>query len=107
MKQTTTAMVMGLMTVSILIPNVAQAEEVVEFEYLPSELQSFEGRQLLVKRIQTEARSACRDNIILPYYAPARTCRQDLETQWLAAIGSPSLSSHLQLNGLKLADARP
>ncbi len=107
MKPTTTAMLTGLMTVSTLFPNVAQAEEVVEFEYLSGELQSLEGRQFLVKRIKAEARSACRGSRMVTYYAPARKCRQNLEAQWLAAIGSPSLATHLQSNSLKLADARP
>lgn len=107
MKPITTAMLIGLMTGPTLFPNAAQAQEVVQFEYLRSELQSLEGRQYLVKRIKTEARSVCRDGAMPPYYAPPKTCRQDLEAQWLVAIGSPALSTHLQSNGIKLADARP
>lgn len=103
MKPISTAILAGLMTGSVLIPNAAQAEEIVQFEYRPNELRSAEGRQYLLKRINTKARAACRS---ASSDGLKRTCRQDLVAQWLAAIDSPTLSTHLQSRGIKLADAR-
>lgn len=107
MKPIATASLIGLMTGAALFPTVAQAEEVVKFEYLRSELQSMEGRQYLVKRIKTEARSVCRGSSVPPFDLSNKPCRRNVEAQWLAAIDSPALSTHLQTNGIKLADARP
>ncbi len=110
MKPISTAILAGLMTGSVLIPNAAQAAEIVQsddvvyFEYRPYELKSTEGRVYLLKRINAKARAACRS---ASGYGPTRTCRQDLAAQWMAAIDSPTLSTHLQSKGIKLADARP
>lgn len=105
MKNIPLATILALTACTAIIPEVAQADEIVTFEYLPSELHNVDARQGLLLRLKSRVQKACATGSIKPY-ANLAECQKDVETQLLAAIDSPVFSSLLQMDNVKLANAR-
>lgn len=88
------------------VPQVAFAGEVVKFELLESELSTFEGRQIVLERMKLEAKAACHKPSGPSAYSSAEDCRDDLVTQWIAALERPDMISAVQMEGITLAEIR-
>ena len=76
--------------------------ERVEFRYSPIELSSEEGRESLFERLKATTQAACRGSRAQAYGTAAR-CRNDLEKQFVDAIGNPSLVAEYDAGKIKIA----
>ena len=68
----------------------AQAET-AQFQYRGGELQTTQGVNQLLKRLRLAARAKCRAEVPVITKAELQ-CREEVETQWILQIASPSLT---------------
>lgn len=81
------AAVMAVCASTVSFAEVTRAET-VEFTYSPTELNSDEGAAELDKRIRKFARQNCRTSSPIRTLSSIRECREDIEAQLYAAIGT-------------------
>ncbi|MEO0439745.1 MAG: UrcA family protein [Pseudomonadota bacterium] len=83
----------------------AKTRHAVKFELLSTELESEYGRAAILSRMKQKARVACRNKPSSSYVKYTRTCAPDLMEQWIAAIGSSSLTAQAYSGSMQIAFA--
>ena len=77
---------------TFMVPASAAHAEEATFTLERSELHTEEGLRNALKRLRMAARMQCRSELLVQTKAE-RTCREQVEAEWLAGIGSPLLTS--------------
>lgn len=72
----------------------AEGRDSVTFKLRASELESPEGIEKLLDRLQSKAKLACFGRIYSPHFEAQTSteCRENIASQWIDAIGSPALT---------------
>jgi UrcA family protein len=99
-----TALMIAIAAGSLSTAHVAQAGDVVSFKLKLFELESAEGRKKLLVRIKSKASLECFDRSSSFYY-DRDACKEDLQTQWIAAIGDSRLAALVSKGKETLASA--
>jgi UrcA family protein len=91
-KYARTALMIAIAAGSLSTAHVAQAGDVVSFKLKAFELESAGGRTKLLARIRSKAWSECSDRSSV-FNHDRDACKQDLQTQWIDAIGDSRLAA--------------
>jgi UrcA family protein len=107
MKIVPTAILFAISLGSVNTSQIAKAEDKVSFKLQAIELESIEGMETMLGRMKSEAKLACAGRTFSRNYAlqTATECREDIQTQWIEAIGSPALEAHMLKNNVDVASA--
>jgi UrcA family protein len=81
----------------------AGSREMISFGYKPHELVTEQGREALLERLKATTQAACRGIQATSIFHTPKGCRDDLERQFLAAIGSSGLAAQHEGEAVKIA----
>jgi UrcA family protein len=105
MKYVSTALLIAIAAGGVITPQIAlAADEAITFKLKAVELESADGREKLLVRIKSKAKSECMARSSALYF-DVFGCKKDLEAQWIAAIRNPALAALVSKNKGNLAIA--
>ncbi|MXO91726.1 UrcA family protein [Pontixanthobacter aquaemixtae] len=102
MKKLTLAILAATSLAVIGAPAAARAGHAVKFTYKEQELKTEKSRAALLARMEATTTSAC-SGAKAKAYLSAMKCREDLESQYLAAIDHPQLASEYEYKIVQIA----
>jgi UrcA family protein len=98
------AVVIAIAAGSLNTAQFAQASDTVSFKLKAFELETVAGREKLLIRMKSEAGAACLTQSY-SFFQDRFACKEDLQTQWIDAIGNPALAAMMRKGKDSLASA--
>jgi UrcA family protein len=104
MKYVNKAVLIAIAASSLCTTQIAQASDAVSFKLKASELETAAGREKLLIRMKLEARAACNGRAF-SFFQDRFSCKEDVQAQWVDAIGNPALAALIRKGKDSLASA--
>jgi UrcA family protein len=98
------ALLIAIVTSSVCTAHIAQANDGASFKLNASELETATGREKLLIRMKSEARKACTARSY-SFFQDRLSCRDEVQAQWIDAIGNPALAALIRKGKNSLASA--
>jgi UrcA family protein len=98
------ALMIAIAVGGVSTAQIAQASEGVSFKLKASELETASGREKLLARMKLEARAAC-SGLSFSFFEDRFSCKEDVQAQWIDAIGNPALAALIRKGKDSLASA--